>query len=636
MLAQVGPTQQVPTQQIQEQEVLRWRHSTNVPQPHHVPTDDVFFDDNQVRSGMPPATVRRANVPNQLRDARTADYNRPAQAEVTAGEVQPPSVNQFRQQQAQQQTRSQVANGQQDSQQPIQQVGWNDPGGHGNTAVPQAVQVGSNFFSNPFGEAVTQPQSAARSRATTSPRQLAPPRRRLSPPQGRSASMLLQTESPFSLPPAGNSLRSQPPAAAPPSTLPAPNTPPNTLPAPNKLPAPPQPGATDRSNMFDALLDQEPPFDDKQNPFADDPPTPGMGPSGSPGVEIKESEPIEIVPEPSATPKAPDADSLRDLLDRERLQESMEELSDPDLLDEDEDTEKRASPSDRKDLFEDPFRGRGAQRNDEEDKKRLQDRMDRQKSESGDDDTDDKADDDAPSSLDDMPKENGGVSSESCEDFRQRLSRENIRSLSLDISPPFRPDIFDESEYQEMKSKFNAGQTVRPWTTIQGTMIANGRLVDLAYEKAVIENGLGAKQEISIHELSEGDLAYISKNWGLPQECLLPQVAYTPRNWQTTVVTWKASNLCHKPLYFQEVNLERYGHTAGPILQPVVSSAHFFANIAVIPYKMGVHSPKECQYALGYYRPGNCAPWIVPPVPISARGAVAQAAVVTAGFWLIP
>ena len=101
-------------------------------------------------------------------------------------------------------------------------------------------------------------------------------------------------------------------------------------------------------------------------------------------------------------------------------------------------------------------------------------------------------------------------------------------------------------------------------------------------------------------------------------------------------MTWKASNLCHKPLYFEEVNLERYGHTAGPILQPIVSSAHFFANIAVLPYKKGIHPPNECQYALGYYRPGNCAPWIVPPVPLSLRGAARQAAVMTAGFWLIP
>jgi hypothetical protein len=122
----------------------------------------------------------------------------------------------------------------------------------------------------------------------------------------------------------------------------------------------------------------------------------------------------------------------------------------------------------------------------------------------------------------------------------------------------------------------------------------------------------------------------------LPKECLIEQIAATPRQWTPMTMTWKASNLCHTPLYFEDVNLERYGHTRGPLLEPFAQSAHFFGNILVLPYKMGVHSPRECQFALGYYRPGNCAPWIKPPVPISARGAIAQAATMTGLFWLIP
>jgi hypothetical protein len=117
---------------------------------------------------------------------------------------------------------------------------------------------------------------------------------------------------------------------------------------------------------------------------------------------------------------------------------------------------------------------------------------------------------------------------------------------------------------------------------------------------------------------------------------LIEQVDFTPRNWACTTMTWKASNLCHTPLYFEDVNLERYGHTHGPFAEPFVQTAHFFGGILVLPYKMGVHTPGECQYALGYYRPGNCAPWITPAVPLSARGAIAQAATMTGLFWLIP
>ena len=223
----------------------------------------------------------------------------------------------------------------------------------------------------------------------------------------------------------------------------------------------------------------------------------------------------------------------------------------------------------------------------------------------------------------------------SCEDFRGRIARETIDRISLDPSPPFHPELYRSDDYQKERERFLRLQA-RDWSSIDGRVIANGRWIDLAYEQIIIETEGGEKQELQISSLSEGDLGYLSQHWGLPKECLIEQVAYTPRSWTPLTMTWKASNICSKPRYFEEVNLERYGHTAGPILQPVVSSAHFFANIAVLPYKMGIHPPNECQYALGYYRPGNCAPWIVPPVPISARGALAQAAVMTGAFWLIP
>jgi hypothetical protein len=235
--------------------------------------------------------------------------------------------------------------------------------------------------------------------------------------------------------------------------------------------------------------------------------------------------------------------------------------------------------------------------------------------------------------LDDLPT---GRVAFTCEEFRQRIAEQDIRKISLDISPPFRPDVINQADWEQLKADFEADQPIRQWRTADGKPLASGRLIDLAYERAVIETDYGAEEELPINRLSEADLAYISESWGLPKECLIEQVDYTPRSWTHLAMTWKASNLCHHPLYFEQVNLERYGHTAGPILQPVVSSAHFFANIAVLPYKMGIHPPHECRYALGYYRPGDCAPWIVPPVPLSLRGGLSQAATMTGLFWLVP
>jgi len=224
----------------------------------------------------------------------------------------------------------------------------------------------------------------------------------------------------------------------------------------------------------------------------------------------------------------------------------------------------------------------------------------------------------------------------SCDDFRRSIADATIQKVSLDISPPFRPDVIEYDEYQKMKQRFEEQQELRDWQSIDGRKLGRGRLRDLAYEKVIIETEFGTTEELPVTRISEADIAYVSAQWGLPKECLIAQPQYQVRHWEPSKITWKASNLMHKPLYFEEVNLERYGHTAGPILQPVVSSAHFFANIAVLPYKMGVHLPNECQYALGYYRPGDCAPWITQPVPLSLRGALFQAGAVTGAVLLIP
>jgi hypothetical protein len=69
------------------------------------------------------------------------------------------------------------------------------------------------------------------------------------------------------------------------------------------------------------------------------------------------------------------------------------------------------------------------------------------------------------------------------------------------------------------------------------------------------------------------------------------------------------------------VGLERYGHSCGPLgLEYVDSAAHFFGNLVLLPYEVGVTTPCECEYDLGYYRPGNCAPYILDPFPLSCRG----------------
>lgn len=121
-----------------------------------------------------------------------------------------------------------------------------------------------------------------------------------------------------------------------------------------------------------------------------------------------------------------------------------------------------------------------------------------------------------------------------------------------------------------------------------------------------------------------------------PENCPLPDEYYTRKMPTPITYTWKASALCHKPLYFEDVQLERYGHTVCPFFQPAISGARFWLTIPILPYLMGTYPPNECVYDLGYYRPGNCAPHMLDPLPISLRGGLWQAGTTVGLIYLIP
>ena len=95
-------------------------------------------------------------------------------------------------------------------------------------------------------------------------------------------------------------------------------------------------------------------------------------------------------------------------------------------------------------------------------------------------------------------------------------------------------------------------------------------------------------------------------------------------------------NFGYRPLYFEEPNLERYGRSAG-MVQPLVSAAHFYANVALLPYRLTTQRPGFCTYFDHQYRPGA-------PAPRERRqrsrlrldGATVQAAAVMGLVFLIP
>lgn len=96
-----------------------------------------------------------------------------------------------------------------------------------------------------------------------------------------------------------------------------------------------------------------------------------------------------------------------------------------------------------------------------------------------------------------------------------------------------------------------------------------------------------------------------------------------------------------RPLYFEQPNVERYGHYVGVcrrdnLTQSAISAAHFFATVPVLPYKMGANCPDECNYVLGAYRPGSCNPHQLVWPEFSLRGLAFEGAAVTGLIFLIP
>lgn len=218
--------------------------------------------------------------------------------------------------------------------------------------------------------------------------------------------------------------------------------------------------------------------------------------------------------------------------------------------------------------------------------------------------------------VDDRPVR---VPQKSCREYQNELIAGSIRDISMDISPPA---VSEGAQF---------GGLARTWTDRRGNILATGALVDLRRGYVILDSG----QKLAYARLSESDLAAVSEFWRLPEVCVIGNSGGSPyRNWTPQAVTWKASNLCHKPLFFENIQLERYGHSRGPIAQPIHSTLHFFVSLVSVPYNTAISPPNECEYALGFYRPGNCAPWLKEPVPISLQGIRREALFVTGAAFI--
>lgn len=180
----------------------------------------------------------------------------------------------------------------------------------------------------------------------------------------------------------------------------------------------------------------------------------------------------------------------------------------------------------------------------------------------------------------------------------------------------------------------------------------NGEVISLSSQKAETTNQLVAHSESvpakplkPYVERPIGSLGIdITRTPGqLPTDRAVEDQAFdnlastvTRRDWPIMTRSWVAAKTCHRPLYFEEVNAERYGYTCNRTLQPVISTAHFFSTIPMLPYLMAADGPCQCNYTLGHYRPGSCNPYRHHRWPRSIKGVSVEAAVAVGLIALIP
>ena len=110
----------------------------------------------------------------------------------------------------------------------------------------------------------------------------------------------------------------------------------------------------------------------------------------------------------------------------------------------------------------------------------------------------------------------------------------------------------------------------------------------------------------------------------------------TPRDWGAHATTWAAPNFYSHPLYFEQVNLERYQTNLPPCAVPLVSYAHFLGSIPTLPYQAGYKHPADRSFTLGHWRPGDSVPHRIHWTPFTKRGLLYQGAASTGAVFLLP
>ncbi len=114
-----------------------------------------------------------------------------------------------------------------------------------------------------------------------------------------------------------------------------------------------------------------------------------------------------------------------------------------------------------------------------------------------------------------------------------------------------------------------------------------------------------------------------------------PDIPFVPRDFAHIHYCWEPTNLYHNPIYFEDVPLERYGHTRHYMLiQPFFSVSKFALQLVGLPYQLSLDPVWDKQYSLGYYRPGEYVPYKYYQIPWNAKALAVEAGVISGSYFI--
>jgi hypothetical protein len=120
-----------------------------------------------------------------------------------------------------------------------------------------------------------------------------------------------------------------------------------------------------------------------------------------------------------------------------------------------------------------------------------------------------------------------------------------------------------------------------------------------------------------------------------PYEPPISTERYVARSFPPMTCEVEPNYLCHRRLYFEDRNSERFGWDLGPI-QPLVSSGIFFWDVLTLPYQLGTDPCRHYECNAGYCLPGDPVPYYLYPPQLSITGAVLQGGTVVALVGIFP